>query len=394
MLHKHRLTITYEGFYYLFVLFFVVIGAFLREINLLLLLTGMMIGPLVFNWWAITTTLRGLVVTRNLPERICAGDLLIIELSVTNSRSRNDSWAISLEDPIRRLESSTSPQTSSAQVMAVRVRAGETQRLIYRGRLMQRGHYQFGPACISTRFPLGLLRRSMQVKCTDQLVVYPQLGQLTRQWTKLVQSERLGTQQSRHRHGLVEGDFYGLRDWRSGDSRRWIHWRTSAKRGSLKIRQFERQRNQNLALIVDLWHPGNPDASESSPCERAVSFAATIVEEMCRRGGSQILFGTVGQQIHCLRGAASMGLLYEIMDHLAGVASTSNDRFPELLETALDRIAPGMKVVVVSTRTNDFSDTERFASIWDDPKKRNLLGQIVSIDVSSDESAEYFRLES
>ena len=137
MLHKHRLTITYEGFYYLFVLFFVVIGAFLREINLLLLLTGMMIGPLVFNWWAITTTLRGLVVTRNLPERICAGDLLIIELSVTNSRSRNDSWAISLEDPIRRLESSTSPQTSSARVMAVRVRAGETQRLIYRGRLMQ-----------------------------------------------------------------------------------------------------------------------------------------------------------------------------------------------------------------------------------------------------------------
>ena len=393
MLRKHQFTVSREGLYYLFVLFFVVSGALLREINLLLMLTGMMIGPLLFNWWAVTTTLYRVSVRRKLPERICAGDLLIVELSVTNGRARTDSWAISLEDPIRRLESPPGEQHPSVQVLATRVAAGQTEQLTYRGRLMQRGHYQFGPASISTRFPLGLLRRTTQTDCVDQVVVYPQVGQLSRRWIQVVQSERSGSRHTRHRHGLVEGDFYGLRDWRSGDSRRWIHWRTSAKRGALKILQFEQQRNQNLAVLVDLWQPSGSGPTDEGQCERAISFAATVVEDMCRRGGSQILLGTAGEQVRCLRGAASMGLLYEVMDHLAGVAGSHHDRLPELVSETLERVAIGMKIVVLSTRANDMSDTARFAEVWDDPHKRNALGQVVCIDVSSEESQEYFRQE-
>jgi len=391
VLRKHQFTISREGLYYLFVLFFVVSGAWLREINLLLMLTGMMIGPFLFNWWAVTTTLYRLSVQRKLPERICADDLLIVELSVTNGRSRTDSWAIALEDQIRRLESPKGERSRLVRVMAPRVRARQTQRLTYRGRLAQRGHYVFGPVRISTRFPLGLLRRSIETNCVDRLVVYPQVGQLTRQWTQLVQSERVGSRHTRHRHGLVEGDFYGLRDWRSGDSRRWIHWRTSAKRGSLKIRQFEQQRNQNLALLVDLWKPSRTGAPDPDDCEKVISFAATVIEDMCRRGGSQIVLGTAGQQVHCLRGAASMGLLYEVMDHLAGVAASHTDQLPELVNRALEHITPGMKIVVLGTRHNDLSDTERFANTWDDPRKRNAMGQVVCIDVTSAEAQDYYR---
>ena len=391
MLRKCHFTISREGLYYLFVLFFVVTGAWLREINLLLMLTGMMIGPFLFNWWAVTTTLYRLSVQRKLPERICADDLLIVELSVTNGRSRTDSWAIALEDQIRRLESPKGERSRLVRVMAPRVRAGQTQRLTYRGRLSQRGHYVFGPVHISTRFPLGLLRRSIETNCVDRLVVYPQVGQLTRRWTQLVQSERVGSHHTRHRHGLVEGDFYGLRNWRSGDSRRWIHWRTSAKRGSLKIRQFEQQRNQNLALLVDLWKPSRTESPDTDHCEKTISFAATVIEDMCRRGGSQIFLGTAGQQVHCLRGAASMGLLYEVMDHLAGAAGSHTDQLPELVNTALERVTPGMKIVVLGPRPNDLSDTERFANTWDDPHKRNAMGQVVCIDVTSAEAQEYYR---
>jgi uncharacterized protein (DUF58 family) len=255
---------------------------------------------------------------------------------------------------------------------------------------MQRGHYVFGPVHVSTRFPLGLLRRSIQLDAVDRLVVYPRVGQLTDKWTQLVQSRRVGSRHTRHRHGLVEGDFYGLRDWRSGDSRRWIHWRTSARRGSLKIRQFEQQRNQNLALLVDLWQGAAADEDQLDTCERAVSFAATVMEDTCRRGGCQLLLGTAGQGVHCIRGSASMGLLYEVMDHLAGVAASCEDRLPELIGRALERVTPDMKLVVLGTRLNDLSDTERFALVWDDPAKRNLLGQATCLDVSRDQAKEYF----
>ncbi len=393
MLQKNQFAVSREGMFYLFVMFFVMSGAFLREINLLLMLMGMMIGIFVFNWFAVTTTLNRLAVQRKLPERICVGDLLIVELSLTNGRSRTDSWAVTLEDQIRRLESDSEESSQVVHVMATHVRAGETHRLTFRGRLMQRGHYEFGPIRISTRFPLGLLRRSIQTDCVDRLVVYPQVGQLTRRWNQLVQSQRVGSRQTRHRYGFVEGDFYGLRDWRSGDSRHWIHWRTSAKRGSLKVCQFEQQCNQNLALLVDLWTPSVMNSTETDPCERAISFAATVIEDMCHRGGSQILLGIAGKQVRCVWGPASTGLMYEVMDYLAGAVSSHVDRLPELVSQATERMTPGMRIVILGTRPVDLSDTERFSDLWNNPHKRNIAGQVVSIDVTNVEDREYFYFE-
>ena len=86
-----------------------------------------------------------------------------------------------------------------------------------------------------------------------------------------------------------------------------------------------------------------------------------------------------------------MGLLYEVMDHLAGVKAGQRDQLPDLVDQALESTTPGMKIIVLGTRDNDLSDTERFANVWDDPRKRNLLGQVCCLDVSLDEAKEYFR---
>lgn len=390
-MRKNQFSVSGEGLYYIFILLFIVSGAFLREINLLLMLTGMMIGLLVFNYYVVTTTLFRLRVRRQLPERICAGDLLIVELALTNDRVRSNSWVITVEDRIRRIEAGDKGQeVKKVSLLGPRIRAGQSVPLSYRGRLMQRGHYAFGPVRIATRFPLGLVRRSIQLEGVDRLVVYPRLGTLTNQWTQLIQARRVGSRHTRHRHGLVEGDFYGLREWRKGDSRRWIHWRTSAKRGSLKIRQFEQQRNLNVALLLDLWQPNFPTNEQTDRCELAITFAATAMEELCRRGGSQLLLGTAGKTVTSLRGAASMGLLYEMMDQLAGVYGDSQDRLPELLVRGLEEVHGNMKTILISTRPTDLQDTERFAEIWSDPVKRHSLCQIVCLDVSSDEVVEYF----
>lgn len=88
---------------------------------------------------------------------------------------------------------------------------------------------------------------------------------------------------------MLEADFYGLRDWRPGDSRRWIHWRTSARRGSLVVRQFEQRRSQDLALLVDLWQPTQPSEAELAHVETAVSFVATLLADACQQSGRQLM---------------------------------------------------------------------------------------------------------
>src|SRR6185295_12154455 len=100
-------------------------------------------------------------------------------------------------------------------------------------------------------------------------------GRLTHEWTKVMRENAAGSQPVRRR-GLLEADFYGLRDWRAGDSRHWIHWRTSARRGALVVRQFEQRRSEDLALLVDLWQPGDANEQQMNDVETAVAFVATV----------------------------------------------------------------------------------------------------------------------
>lgn len=391
MLQKNQFSITREGWYYLFVLAFTVSGAVLRDINLLLALAGMMIGIFVYNWWTVITALYLLQVKRRIPERICAGDLLVVDLELSNHRTRGDSWSIVVEDRIQIQKMAAGEAPRQIEVLAPRLGARDTVRLSYRGRLMQRGHYVLGPIRLSTRFPLGLLRKARTYDVVHPLVVCPRLGVLTNQWMRLVQSDRVGSRQTRHRQGWMEGDFHSLRDWRSGDSRRWIHWRSSAKKRVLQVRQFERQKNQKLALLLDLWQPPSSDFQAGEVCENAICFAATAIEELCRRGGSELFLGIAGETITQLRGAASMGLLFEVMDQLAKVQGASEDRLPELLDASLGRIPRDAKVIVLSSRSTELNDPQRFCEVWDNPHKRNLLQKIFCIDVSSDKVSEYFR---
>ena len=74
-----------------------------------------------------------------------------------------------------------------------------------------------------------------------------------------------GDQRRHPQRGVSEGDYYGLRPWQSGDSMRWIHWRTTAKMGRPTVLQFERQRNRDVALLLDPWLPAEPREQRRRP---------------------------------------------------------------------------------------------------------------------------------
>ena len=64
---RRRAWLTREGWYYLAVLAFIIGGAVLRSVNLLVILAGMMIAPLLFNWRLVMASLMGLSIRRKLP---------------------------------------------------------------------------------------------------------------------------------------------------------------------------------------------------------------------------------------------------------------------------------------------------------------------------------------
>ena len=200
------------------------------------------------------------------------------------------------------------PPVAGPSVYFSYVAAGQSRCRTYRGRLPQRGRYRFSPPAVSTRFPFGLFRRTVFAGPADTLIVFPRLGRLTRRWLARQHETFEGASRRERRYGPLSGDFFGVRPWQSGDSRRHVHWRSTAQHQSLVVRQFDRQRNPDVAILLDLWQPKRPLAEHLENVELAVSFAATVVADTCRKGGGNLLVQTTAGGPG-VRGPASAAML-------------------------------------------------------------------------------------
>jgi uncharacterized protein (DUF58 family) len=387
---NHRTTaICRETWYYAAVLAIVLGGAMLREVNLLFVLAGMMAGPLLLSWRWVGTSLGDLSVRRRLPQGVCAGDLLVVNVDLANTRRRVGSWAIVVEEQIQ--HSGQSPIRPS--VYFPYTPPGQSREAAYGGRLTRRGRYVVGPFRVSTRFPFGLFRRTITLGEAESLVVFPRLGRLAQGWLARHHEAFEGSHRQRRRYSHVEGEFYGVRDWRSGDNRRSIHWWSSARRGGLVVRQFDQPHNRDAAVLVDLWQPARPEPEDLDHVELAISLAATLISDLCRKGGANLMLGTTATPAEYTSGPASMPLVQDAMERLALAEADSEERLPELLAGALGRIEPGTDVILVTTRPIDLVEAERFGPLWQDPVRAAILRRIRVVRTSSREFLQYFQPE-
>lgn len=392
-----RIRPTYQGWYYLVLVAAVMTAATIRQVNLMLLIGGVVAGPLIFSWWTARANLRHLVVRRRLPREVCAGDTLVVRIDLENQYRRRGIWSVLVEDEISG-EGDRAGHSQTGSVLFHSVPAGKRQSLTYRGRLLERGRYRFGPIRLVTRFPFGLFKAVRTLSLEDRVVVFPRLGRLAPGWHASHHSYEGRTQRERRSYRAT-GEFFGVRQFRHGDSARHIHWRSSAKHGDLVVRQFERPRNRDVVLLIDLKTPAQGrdgkrqrEATEAhDPVELAVSFAATFIDALCRHGGGNLVLGIGGREIEWLRGPASSGLLEVAMEKLALVASTSESKLPGLLGELGARASAASELVVVSTRSVEAIGRQRLQARL--PRSDGRVMDVRTVDTSTAEVFRHFSLE-
>ncbi len=140
-------------------------------------------------------------------------------------------------------------------LMVDRLLPRQKQMITFQCTVPRRGVYRFANTELSTRFPLGLIRGICSSGRAENLIVQPTRGTLREGWREAIGIPFQGHSHPRSTLGGGDGEFFGLRNYRVGDMRRWIHWRTSARRNELVVRQFEREENQCLGVVIDLWQP-------------------------------------------------------------------------------------------------------------------------------------------
>jgi uncharacterized protein (DUF58 family) len=390
---RRPVRISREGIYYVFVLAFIVGGATLRDLNLLFLLAGLMLGPLLWNWRVVVLSLRQFRVRRHLPESIIAGRPFRVQLTAENGRRHLGSWLVRVDDTIRVV--STQPESTGgvrASVLIPYVAPDATSHASYEVTLPGRGAYEFGPLAASTRFPLGLVQGIRQGVARERVVVYPRIGQLLPGWLQQVDSQQLGREPVSCRQGPIDGDYFGLREWRSGDSRRWIHWRTTARLGKLAVRQFEQLQQQEFAIFLDLWQPAPSTVAQRSSVELAISLTATMLQEITARGGSRLTLGLAASPPGCWSAPASKNFNGQLLERLALAAATSADgTLPDLLANSVARLTSGTRVLIVSTRASQQDRLSSGEVFVDRFRHRRALDRVTWLDVNSPMMDSLFR---
>jgi uncharacterized protein (DUF58 family) len=150
----------------------------------------------------------------------------------------------------------------------------------------RRGVYELGPADVRMVDPFGLLAFTRRFEGRTEVVVYPKVHEL-RGFPLLGGNMEAGTRGSRGRRGE---EFANLREYRRGDDRRHIHWKSLARTGELFVKEFSVQAPRRHTVALDLRREGL--RVHEQEVEDAVSAAASVLTHLMREGLPFRLLGT------------------------------------------------------------------------------------------------------
>ncbi|MBT7916060.1 MAG: DUF58 domain-containing protein [Planctomycetaceae bacterium] len=351
--------ITTQGWYYLFVVLFIVGGAIMREVNMLVILSGMLFGPLLLHWRLTISSLENLSFRRKFNNPTMAGVETRMEILLENHHRRWGVWFVQLHDRIRKVNQDSPADASEIQLAVPYIFGRSVARIPFTWDIAQRGIYEMGPLYIESRFPFGLIRARRTLRERESIIVCPQLGKLTPQWRRVIESDHHGLSGSFSRQGRSEGDYYAMRQWRSGDSTRWIHWRTTARLGELMVRQYEQQRDRAVGIVLDLSEfsaeAKNADSNKKNHhavvMEIAVSMVATIVNDLCSRNGSYFSLTIAGTNASHFSATPSQNVTRTVLESLAVVNPGNGEALHDSFQWLSHEGQQGMTVVIVSTRS-------------------------------------------
>lgn len=133
-----------------------------------------------------------------------------------------------------------------------------------------RGVLAVGPVSVLRGDPLGLFERTHDRRQAVDLFVHPRTLPL----------EGLSLGQMRDLEGLPDQhlarddvSFHALRDYQPGDDLRHVHWKSTARTGTLMVREYEQTRRSHFVVAVST-HPG--EYRDPEEFETAISVAGSI----------------------------------------------------------------------------------------------------------------------
>ena len=175
----------------------------------------------------------------------------------------------------------------------------------------RRGLFNLGPITVRSSDPFDIFHRELRFGHRRGLVVYPRALELPRY--SAPPANLPGEGRFRRRTHYVTPNASGIRDYEAGDSVNRIHWKSSLRTGSLKVKTFELDPASHLWVILDLSSQDHIGSGDDATIETAVTVAASVVRLFINQNRSVglMMFGDRLDVIEPDRGSQHFGRILE-----------------------------------------------------------------------------------
>ena len=238
----------------------------------------------------------------------------------------------------------------------------------------QRGRYQLGPIRLTSSDPFGLFPMQRDLVPTTNVVIYPLTFEIHQ--FALPLGVLPGGDALRRRTHYVTTNASGVRDYAPGDSFGRIHWRSTARRDRLIVKEFELDPLADIWIVPDMAVFGHiaprqdafaPSQYESSlpewmrleeftlPAtteEYTVAVAASLAQYFLRhdRAVGMLGYGQTNEVVQPDRGERQMNRMLETLSVLRAEGEVP---VSDVLHAESHLFPRGTTIIVVTPTTRD-----------------------------------------
>lgn len=265
-----HLRVTRRGILFLLLVLLIAFSTFNTGNNLLVLVLSFLLAALLVSGVASNLSLHGLRLAVNLPTSVHAGQTVAALVTLTNEKRWLPSFSLTLRTHEPGVPSAGAANGGPSRLFPyLPARASHTERLEFR--CLHRGVYPLRGFEVHTRFPFGFVSRGRDLPVDGGITVYPALVDVR---TLMRTHPCLQGGESGRRKGTGSG-LYNVRDYRRGDSSRFIHWKATAKLSKLMVKEFIEERDDSFQLVLSTYLP-QPGDHARQQFEKALSWVASL----------------------------------------------------------------------------------------------------------------------
>lgn len=234
----------------------------------------------------------------------------------------------------------------------------------------ERGRYTLGPITIHSGDPLGLFQLQRALKPTSTIVIYPATVDI--HFFPTPTGLLPGGDALRRRTHYITTNASTVRDYVPGDSFNRIHWRSTARRDRLIVKEFELDPLSDVWIFLDMdqnvqaqlpleervllddapfWRLSQEFKLSPSTEEYGVSAAASLAQHFLRRNRALGLV-SYGQRREVIQADRGERQLTKILETLAVLRAESEVPLPEVIRAEAQQLTRGTTVILVTPSTD------------------------------------------